>query len=605
MRARRQRLIDGARGQQSAAIDVRRGGIVGWLREHILASILGAALVATATGWFSGFFDSVLHESLPSGAEAFCALRETVEYRWPFARKQATRDRFSILIATIDRDDSDHTYTRAVARAFLKRDDIDRIETCRVLRLPDVSRDAEISAVATARSWLTQQHADLLIAGEMLKKDEAVSLWFIDKDPKHDWRASTFHLDANLLKQDFFEAASTQLLAVVLSSIRPATEQNRRYVMAELKPIVERLRHLLEFTSGFTATQKADIESALGITLSAIGDQAGDNVALTHAVTAFRAAVAGRMRDRAPLAWAMSQKGLGTALARLGDRQSGTALLEEAVVAYRAALEELPPDRVPLAWAMAQMNLGNTLKMLGGGQSGTAHLEEAVAAFRAALQELPRDRVPLDWAMNQTNLGNVLATLGERESGTAHLEEAVAAYRAALEEEPRDRVPLAWALTQANLATALRALESRESRTAHLEEAVAAYRAVLEEEPRDRVPLAWAITQMNLGTVLATLGERESGTARLEEAVTAFTAALEERTRDRVPLEWAQSTGNQGVVLMLLAERLSDATKARTAVQNIESASVTMRVAGVTSAVPYYEAQLRKARALFDRLTNQ
>jgi len=40
-----------------------RAGILDWLREHILASIIGAALVATLSGWFGGFFDSILHDS--------------------------------------------------------------------------------------------------------------------------------------------------------------------------------------------------------------------------------------------------------------------------------------------------------------------------------------------------------------------------------------------------------------------------------------------------------------------------------------------------------------------------------------------------------------
>jgi hypothetical protein len=117
-----------------------------------------------------------------------------VEGHWPFAAPQVTPNRFTILIATIDRDDSDHTYTRAVARAFMKRNDIDRIETCRVLRLSDVGRDAEVSAGATARKWLIQRSADLLIAGELQEKDKAVCLWFFDRDPTHDWKASTFRL---------------------------------------------------------------------------------------------------------------------------------------------------------------------------------------------------------------------------------------------------------------------------------------------------------------------------------------------------------------------------------------------------------------------------
>jgi tetratricopeptide (TPR) repeat protein len=126
----------------------------------------------------------------------------------------------------------------------------------------------------------------------------------------------------------------------------------------------------------------------------------------------------------------MTQTNLGTALMRLGERESGTARLEEAVTAYRAALEERTRERVPLQWGTTQNSLGTALARLGERESGTARLEEAVAAYRAALEE--RRRGPLAWAMTQNNVGNALARLGERESGTARLKEAVAAFDACL-----------------------------------------------------------------------------------------------------------------------------------------------------------------------------
>ena len=82
----------------------------------------------------------------------------------------------------------------------------------------------------------------------------------------------------------------------------------------------------------------------------------------------------------------MTQNNLGTALSRLGERESGTARLEEAVTAYRAALQERTRERVPLDWAATQNNLGTALSTLGERESGTARLEEAVDAYRAALQ---------------------------------------------------------------------------------------------------------------------------------------------------------------------------------------------------------------------------
>jgi tetratricopeptide (TPR) repeat protein len=345
-----------------------------------------------------------------------------------------------------------------------------------------------MKAVATAREWLKQRHADLLIGGELLKTDEAVNLWFIGEDTGQNFQATPFRLAANLLKEDFAQAASTALLGIALTKLKPTTEEQGKYLVEILKPVVERLRHLLEGTAGLSKAQAADLQNALGLVLSVIGEQAGDNKALVEATRAYRAALEERTRDRVPLDWAATQMNLGNALMTLGERESGTARLEEAVVADRAALEELTRDRVPLDWAATQMNLGNALTRLGERESGTARLEEAVVADRAALEELTRDRVPLDWAATQMNLGNALTRLGERESGTARLEEAVVAYRAALEERTRDRVPLDWAMTQMNLGNALRRLGEREGGTARLEEAVAAWDAGLTVIKSARAP---------------------------------------------------------------------------------------------------------------------
>jgi hypothetical protein len=158
--------------------------------------------------------------------------------------------------------------------------------------------------VATGREWLEQRHADLLIGGELLKKEDALSLWFIDKDPTHEWRTSTFHLDANLLKEDFIEAASTQLFGVALSAIKPATEQNGRSLARILKPVAERLRNLMDTSMGLSARQSADLENALGWALLVIGQQTADSNALVDAANAYRAVLEEDTRDQVPLKWA-------------------------------------------------------------------------------------------------------------------------------------------------------------------------------------------------------------------------------------------------------------------------------------------------------------
>ena len=386
---RRRRSIDTGAGRQDTGAGAAGGaGLLGWARKHIVGGIIGAALVASVSAWLGGFFDSALRDILPSGADTFCAFRETVEHRWPFADPPAASDRFKILIATIDRDDADRTYTRAVARAFLKQDGIDRAETCRVLRLSGVGRGAGMEAAAIARELLQRRRADLLIGGELLKKDEAVNLWFVAKDTGQGFEATAFRLDANLLKQDFVQAASTQLQGVALAAIKPATEESGKYLVGILKPVAERLQHLLKDATGFSQMQRAELQHALGLVLGVVGEQGGDKQALIDATMAFRAALKEWTRQRVPLQWAMAQNNLGTALMRLGERESGSERLMEAVAAYRAALTEYTRERVPLHWALTQENLAIVFQILAtraAGEARKARLAEALAAVDDAL----------------------------------------------------------------------------------------------------------------------------------------------------------------------------------------------------------------------------
>jgi hypothetical protein len=164
------------------------------------------------------------------------------------------------------------------------------------------------------------------------------------------------------------------------------------------------------------------------------GREYGDNDAARAAIDRYETRVLPRAaRPSNPLDWAMTQNNLGNALQRLGERESGTVRLEQAVTAYRAALEERTRDRVPLDWAATQNNLGRALLRLGERESGTARLEQAVAAYRAALEERTRDHVPLDWAFSRHNLANALALLAQRRHDRAQMVEAIAAMRDAAE----------------------------------------------------------------------------------------------------------------------------------------------------------------------------
>jgi hypothetical protein len=94
------------------------------------------------------------------------------------------------------------------------------------------------------------------------------------------------------------------------------------------------------------------------------GEHKGENSALIVSMTVYRAVLEEWTRERAPLAWAMTQNNLGAALQTLAARESGTSRLEEAVAAYRAALKEFTPEAASYWFEVAQRNLARCLASL-------------------------------------------------------------------------------------------------------------------------------------------------------------------------------------------------------------------------------------------------
>lgn len=191
---------------------------IDWVKEHIVEVVFASVVVTWVTG--------LLNKILPSPAVTLIWILEALKDIWGI---RPSPDKFLILIARLDKDDSEGTHTRAVARAFQGQEGIQRTQTRRVLRLTDIGSDAESRAVGTGRRWLARRNADLLIWGEMLQKEKFINLWFTSKDATSDFQQSRFPLDANLLDNSFNEAAREQLVSVVLSSIKPATDYRTQY----------------------------------------------------------------------------------------------------------------------------------------------------------------------------------------------------------------------------------------------------------------------------------------------------------------------------------------------------------------------------------------
>ena len=361
-----------------------------------LAGIVGAAIVAYAMAWFSGFLD--LFGWPP--ARALLAVQNS----WS-GYPQRSEDRFRIVLCWL-KDDSGSD-REAVSRAFTGVGGIELVHSEELVAAPGAADDWLPPMQREALAAMEVSHADLAIVGLVKKSGESLSLWFVPRSGEGtlDHGDLTYRLEDVTLGPDFQDDLRAQLTATALAAVAPLanTEVRGQVLEKGLKDATEKLSALLESPT--------------------IGDS--EHRAALHAA-------------------------LGTGLVTLGERESGAARLEQAAEAYRAALEVFTRERVPLLWAATQNNLGNALRTLGERESGAARLEQAAEAYHTALEVLTRERVPLLWAATQDNLGAALQVLGERESGAARLEQAMEAYHAALEVRTRERVPLHWATTQNN-----------------------------------------------------------------------------------------------------------------------------------------------------------
>lgn len=597
-----------------------------WVRIPLYAVLLlGAAIY--------GFGDSLL--KLPVVASVHEEIADRVKGIFEVSLPRASGKEFAIAVARIE-DDDGGSVGKSLALA-LKISGVERLQIDRRLRFVDASNldAAEAGAHQTARAWLDETGADILLWGQTIPGEPRgvrLIMTLRNADRRHEARLTQRYLAFNFLEQsrEPFEAA---VQAQVLGFL--AQFDSSRAVAEQLRQAIARLQRFV--ISRDDRPGRGALVFALANAQATLGEQAGDNEVLNEAVTTYHQLLDARQRQAVPLDWAMTQNNLGNALCSLGKREAGAKRLEDAVKAYRAALEEYTPEKTPVEWAMTQNSLGHALETLGRRESESTRLVEALGAYRAALSKLDpkvdaadralvgnnlgnalvalgeredgskkleeaiqiyrealsvrsRKRMPLSWAMTQTNLGNALSALGEREKGTARLTEAVKAYRDALQEYTFEKVPLHWALAQNNLGAALARLGERETGLTKLQEAAAVFRTVLERRAKEKAPLSWAMTQRNLGNVLRSLGEREKSAARLEQAIAAQRSALEEYTRERAPLDWALTHNDLGQTLRILAEREKSPRRMDEAMQAFESA---LKVPELKS-VPRYRAMVQE-----------
>src|SRR4051812_202777 len=186
-----------------------------------VTGIVVAAFGTLLTGYVSGQFG----EALPSTTELACWIQEWSADR-PSDDKPVVGPKFTILISRLVRD-TDDSQTSHLISSFEQQAALEIVPTCRVLQIEPHGSDAaaRMKAEEEGRQWLKKHRADLLIWGEFAPADKILRLQFTGLDDQKAAAASAYKLDDTILPKNFHEVFAAQLVAVALSSIRPATEQ--------------------------------------------------------------------------------------------------------------------------------------------------------------------------------------------------------------------------------------------------------------------------------------------------------------------------------------------------------------------------------------------
>lgn len=254
---------------------------------------------------------------------------------------------FTILVARLagdpDRKHEDNVlqvlreFTGVVARP------IDRAP-----RLKTPAGDAEIQAGREwARNILARTGADVLLWGQVLSpgnKDIPQLCWTSAGTIRPGREEGRYPLQDSdqRLPAMFWEDLKDVLRLLAATRSGEFLDQRGRYVADRLRPFADRVRLLLEQSEGrqeWTATDRARLAGILGVSLTTIGEQAGDNPALEQGIAYLRQAAEAIPRDAEPLDWAGTQNNLGDAYRLMGQRTRDAGRVGLALERHLAAWE--------------------------------------------------------------------------------------------------------------------------------------------------------------------------------------------------------------------------------------------------------------------------
>jgi len=411
------------------------------------------------------------------------------------------QERIGVRVAKLTGENADQN-TRHLIAALGNSPAIQTRGLSKALKLDvNADRTKQIERISmTARRWLIDTEADVLIWGHVPAPGSALHLHFVTLANWDQQAPGAFDFETVLAVPAGFGAEVADLLrTVTLAAALPGTRAKqalkKRALADGLEPAALALDQVLP---EMTSRERATLQSGYASVLAAAARPGYDAELLARAAERYRIAASVLSEKESPEDWARVHKHLGSILHIEGERNRDPAMLDKAESLLIDAADILDRAGHPRAWGALQNRLGLISYRRGFESGDTAELKRALRRFKSALAIYTRDQTPMRWAEIMSNVAQAAQVLGEHVKSLEALATAANACKAVLEVRSRSQTPMLWAASQNNLGSALFLLGKQTRNVERLEASVAAFEQALEVyEARNNHRLA-AITAKNL-----------------------------------------------------------------------------------------------------------
>jgi tetratricopeptide (TPR) repeat protein len=331
---------------------------------------LGIAVLALAAVG-AGLSEGVKEAAKSTFTRTISWGQEQVEQLFPSALPQADKTAaFSIFVAKLDgdTDGSQSKHVReSLRRSFDATDAQPRVE---VREIPRVLREGTSSdvlldhqkAIETAKEWLKQSGAHVLIWGAVADRNRALRLFFlpaegtVQKRPRETYTLT----DHYQLSEDFGEDLGLVIAAKILAQSRHSFP----FLLSDDATYYERFKAVARQRLIRQTKAGCQLKAALAEMMVCGWDLTGGHIdagieILQEILGDSRCAADGEVV-------AQVQDLLGFAFLELGELESGTARLEQAVATYRATVELFAKAG---ASNYATLNVANTRRNLANAET--------------------------------------------------------------------------------------------------------------------------------------------------------------------------------------------------------------------------------------------